>query len=169
MTISSLAGAIVGAVLLLGAVAKWLNLRWFAGVVASYAVAPRHLSGLIALSIAVAESVIGVTLVLGQWPGLAGPAAMLLLGVVTAVVAGKVAAGGTGLSCGCFGRRKAQGIGWPLVIRNAGLISLAGLASVGPTFFAPPIDVTALALGVLLVVLPEAIGRRPQALAPSSL
>ena len=109
---------------------KWANIRWFSSTVQSYQLAPSVISLPIALSVAAAESALGVLLLLspsanrlGRW------AAWLIAGFTVAVLINLVR-GRRNMSCGCGPLMPEQRLSWYLLLRNGGFIGVSVLATI---------------------------------------
>lgn len=149
---------LVAIILCTGAVAKWVNFRWFAGVLTKYRLVPARYTAAIAFTIVLIESLIGTTLLAGWWLPWSTYGALGLFALFTAAICINLAKGRFDIECGCSGLWKKKKIGWDLVLRNLGLAGLAGLAS-GPAIQAGEQALLGLSiLSVALVVMPFATG-----------
>ncbi len=123
-----LARLAVAAVFLAAALPKIADPAGFVADLRNYQVFPHWSWTAIAGLVPMLEVVGAVALVIG-WKR---RAAAVLLGLLTTsflILIGSVIARGIDLQCGCFGRdAAAESIGWPLFLRDVGLLALVGLA-----------------------------------------
>jgi len=121
----------VAAVFIAAALPKIADIGAFAGDLANYRLFPAwSIVGLAAL-VPMIELVGAVALVSGwQRRGAAWLLGLLTVGFV--VVIGSVIYRGVDLQCGCFGRdAAAEAVGWPLLWRDVGLLTLIAIAGGG--------------------------------------
>lgn len=145
------AGIGVGAVFLGAGLAKLRNRRVFPGVVANYRLLPEALVAPVALTLPIAEVVIGLMLIAGLRVA-AVPAGMMLL-AFAAAMAINIGRGRSHIDCGCGRSELRQPLSRVLVVRNLVLAALL-LPLLAPT---PPLGsalwFVALASGVALYLL----------------
>jgi hypothetical protein len=123
----SVSRLIVGLVFAASSLGKWLNLRWFATVVAHYALVPRAAVPFVAVFFALTEAVLAVSLLIGWWQPLTAVAAFGLIAIFTLAVLTNLLRGRNDLECGCaLGRN--EKVSWHGVGRNVGLMGLALIA-----------------------------------------
>lgn len=120
---------IVGTILVLGALTKWLNLGWFVGVLKKYELTPRLALKPVAIFIPFLELTVGIMLLLGRWSPWAVYSALSLFLIFTGAVSVNLARGKFDIECGCNGLWKKARIGWHLILRNLGLTGFALLSS----------------------------------------
>lgn len=121
----------LGLVLTAAALGKWLNFRWFVGVLAKYGLVPRGSLKPVAFAIASLETILGPTLLLRvglPWSADCASGLFLVFGTVIAL---SLARGKIDIDCGCTGLWKKAKVRWPLVSRNLGLAGLAFLSGRG--------------------------------------
>ncbi|MBF9151496.1 methylamine utilization protein MauE [Novosphingobium sp. 1Y9A] len=145
------AGIGVGAVFLGAGLAKLRNRRVFPGVVANYRLLPEPLVAPVAVTLPIAEVVIGLALFAGLRVA-AVPAGLLLL-AFAAAMAINIGRGRSHIDCGCGRPELRQPLSRALVVRNLVLAALL-LPLLMPT---PPVGsalwFVALAFGVALYLL----------------
>ncbi|MFN3457180.1 MAG: MauE/DoxX family redox-associated membrane protein [Novosphingobium sp.] len=145
------AGIGVGAVFLGAGLAKLRNRRVFPGVVANYRLLPEALVAPVAVTLPIAEVVIGLALFAGLRVA-AVPAGLLLL-AFAAAMAINIGRGRSHIDCGCGRPELRQPLSRALVVRNLVLAALL-LPLLMPT---PPVGsalwFVALAFGVALYLL----------------
>lgn len=125
--LSLVSSTLIGAILAVGAVIKFLSFRWFVGVIRKYDLAPWGTEALVALLVTSFELMVGVLLLVRGWlPWMAYGALVLLLAFTTVVFASLVR-GKFDIACGCNAIRKNTRIGWHIVLRNLGLAGLVWL------------------------------------------
>lgn len=124
--VCSLAGA---SVFLSGAFAKWRERELFAAAMAGYDLIPAVAVPTASTSLILAETAIGVALLVPMAAPLAQLGALALLGVVTTAVAINLLRGRRGISCGCGGSSGDQQLSWGLVARNVTLALALGAAA----------------------------------------
>lgn len=130
----SLVSRIAVAVLLgVSAIAKWVDLGWFARVVASYRLVPRKLTGLAALAIALSETALAALLLSGQLVAPASWAAFGLVLLFSIAVVANLLRGRNDLDCGCAGPQARTKISWSGVVRNLGIAQLCLLSALSTT------------------------------------
>ena len=150
---------IVAIVLTTSGAAKWLNFRWFVGVLRKYKLGSDGSAPVIAIVVASLESAVAVGLFWGKFLSLVASAAVAMFFIFTVAVCVKLAKGAFDVPCGCNGFAKKAPIGWQIVFRNLGLIGLACLVgtpreeigSISPGLFA---------LSVVLLAVPLVWKRR---------
>ena len=119
---SVLAAAVVGATLLVSAVAKLASRDWPAQAAAL------GVGRLLARLVPVLELGIGAALVAGLARHVVGWVAVALLGSFTALLVVRLRQGRRPV-CACFGRLSRRPIGWSSIVRNGVLIGLAAAGS----------------------------------------
>lgn len=127
MTVYFVSRILIGVVLALASVGKWLNLGWFATVLTNYRLVPPAAARAAAVVVTGCESVLAGLLLTGRGHPWAEIAASVFLAGATAAIALNLLRGRTDLECGCSGRAGHR-IEWNLVVRNLGLIGLALLS-----------------------------------------
>jgi len=120
-------GATLSIVLLFGALQKLRDPVVFAAAVENYRLLPDAFVPLAARSLPVLELAAGVLLLFPETCLLGGGLALMLLAVVTSAVAINLLRGNANIDCGCGGL-SSQPLSWALVVRNALLMALVGLA-----------------------------------------
>jgi len=109
--------------------AAWHKLRdldAFAALLGDYRVLPPWAVGGVARSIVVGECAAVLALLVPRLAPMGAGFAALLLLTYSAAMSANMLRGRRELDCGCGG--SAQGLGWPLIVRNLGLIAIAALA-----------------------------------------
>ncbi len=122
---------IVAAVFFFAALPKLLDPVAFARDIDNYRLVPDTLIGPLALTLPVAEILIGLSLVSGVFArGAAVVAGLMLAGFAAGMV--QAILRGIDLDCGCFGRLAEAQVGWLTVTRNVVLLALSVLVAMGP-------------------------------------
>ena len=129
LNLQAIAAFIVGALFSITAVSKWLNLRWFIGVVREYKIVPAHLASLVGLLVVIAESATAAGLLLGTFSPWPAYLAVALLSLFTVAIGRNLANGRTDMPCGCTGPSGIDTLDWSLVARNLGFLGLALLST----------------------------------------
>lgn len=126
----------LGAIFLAGAVDKLNSRELFASVVEAYGLLPVPIVAVFALTVGMAEGLVGCALFVPRlWP-LAQHAAFALLALVSVAVVINLVRGRTEISCGCGGSSADQELSWALVLRNvvlAGVLVIPLLPTSGRT------------------------------------
>ena len=123
---------LVGAILLMSASLKFLDLAGFTDTIRRYAIVPNSLAPAVALAVPTLELLSGVSLVTGEAARPGAWLAVVLFAVFMAAVSINIRRG-VNLECGCFGLLWREQTGWPTVIRDAILLSASlGVAIAGP-------------------------------------
>lgn len=120
-------GAMLSIVLLVGAWQKLRDPVVFAGAVENYRLLPAVLVSPVARLLPLVEGAAGVLLLFPDTCFLGGMLTLGLLATVTLAVAINLLRGHTRIDCGCGGL-SGQPLSWGLVVRNAVLMALVGLA-----------------------------------------
>ena len=118
------AGALV---FLHGAFAKWREREIFAAALQNYELIPEVTVPTASTALILAETVVGLMLLVPAASPLGQVAGIGLLLLVTAAIAINLLRGRTEISCGCGGND--QQISWGLVARNLGFAALLGVAA----------------------------------------
>ena len=147
--VCSLLGA---AVFLTGAYGKWREREIFAAAMEGYDLIPSVAVPTASTSLIVAETVIGLALLLPQAAPFAQAGGLALLGVVTTAVVVNLLRGRSEISCGCGGASGDQQLSWGLVARNV-VLALALLAAALPATERAllGLDYATVALGVAML------------------
>ena len=142
--VCSLAGA---AVFLSGAYGKWRERELFAAAMEGYDLIPTVAVPTASIALILAETAIGLALLLPFAAPVAQMGGVSLLMVVSAAVVINLARGRREISCGCGGASGDQQLSWGLVARNAVLVLVLLAAAL------PVQDRTLVALDYATVVL----------------
>lgn len=121
---------LVGAILLMSAVLKLVDVPDFVATVRKYAIAPGGTAPLVAGGVIAAEAFAGLTLLSGE-AAIAGAAVAALLFAVFIVAVTINIRRGANLDCGCFGLLWREQTGWPTVTRDALLLGAALAVAIG--------------------------------------
>lgn len=121
------AGAAMGCIFLLGAIAKLKDVKRFAAVLENYALLPDGWLAPAAWLLPLLETVAGSLLMLSATRDAGVAMALALLAVVTSAVAVNVARGRVGFECGCGGDELPLSGG--LLLRNAAMALLLLVAA----------------------------------------
>jgi hypothetical protein len=122
-----LSRCLVGLILVIASITKWLNYGWFIAILRKYDLGPHGSEGVVAFLLASIELLTGVLLLgdlLLPWSGYA--AAILFL-VFAGAIAVNLLKGKFDIPCGCGGPRRRATIGWHLLYRNFGLVGFSFL------------------------------------------
>lgn len=130
---------------------KLRDLRAFRDALEGYRLVPARALGVGACGLIAAEIGTAGALVLSEQGGVAAAG---LLGLYSAAIALSLARGLREIDCGCFGPALRQPLSLALVLRNLGLISLAGICAlpVGSRALVP-LDALTIIAGVALAAL----------------
>lgn len=145
--LASIAAVLLAAVLAWSAAAKW-NTRGLTVLRFARLGVPRPT---IAVPAVIAAEVVTVVALLAA-PAIGGLLAAALLGAFTVFLVGAIRRGVT-VGCGCFGAADDRPVGAPDIVRNLGLLALAGLAATTTTLVRPGLDALVLAGVVVLLAL----------------
>lgn len=152
LAIAGLAASVgVGLILLIAGIEKWVHRQLLPGVIANYRLLPAVLIAPAAMTLPIAEIVIGGALIAGFAP-LPVMLAILLLNLFGLAMAINIRRGRTHIDCGCGRSQLRHPIGWLLVLRNAVLAVLL----VPRLLPAPPLgamDVSTAAVGGVAIYL----------------
>ncbi len=121
--LSSITSASVAFLFLAASVTKLLSMQQFAQTVRNYRLGSPKTAAFLAQWIPLAEVAVGLLLISGMSPRLAGLAAAGILLTFAAAVAANIVRGRAHISCGCFGGRDSH-LTWTLVCRNVLLVVL---------------------------------------------
>jgi uncharacterized membrane protein YphA (DoxX/SURF4 family) len=152
----------VGSILVLGALTKSVNFRWFGEVLAKYDLTPRSLVRPMAAVVIVLEFAIGVMILAGIWLVWSSFGGAVLFLVFLIAVWINISRGKLDLPCGCNSLQKQKKIGGPILCRNVGLIGLAVLGSGFEARRASMFPELMFLLSVLLIVFPSFVKTRCQ-------
>ena len=155
MDIARVAEIALGLVLAVAVSGKWLNVRWFFRIVHQYGVLPRWSVPFAALSVMGLESFLAICLLSGAWRPIAAYFSFALISLFVILIVSSLLLGRLARECGCFVTRQAQTIGWGSVLRNTGVLLLAGIAAVNRD---PSIRMGTLSIfvaAVILIVIPS--------------
>lgn len=117
--------ALVYAAAAVGKMRHWAALH---GVIANYRLLPNFLVAPVAYSLPPLEALLGATLLLGvfpPWPEVTAATLLVLFAVAMGI---NLLRGRRYIDCGCFQSSLKQTLSWILVVRNAAMASLLGLA-----------------------------------------
>ncbi|MCD2109078.1 DoxX family membrane protein [Rhodococcus erythropolis] len=170
--VSATTSAIIGFVLLLAGIPKLNDHNGVLSSVRGYKVLPTPLEVPIARALPVAESVVGVLLVLGVAHRLAALVAAFMFASFFTGVTINLLRGRRDLDCGCFafGAGKIPHIGWFHAVRAGTLAAISVAVSVAPNHAEIGVQVPAASFAFLLVLAGVALaqirsvvhlGRRP--------
>ena len=145
---------LVALVFLTASLGKMRHWVIFQGVIANYRLLPDALVAPIADLLPPVEALVGILLLGGlatPWPE-AGAAVLLL--IFTAAMGINLLRGRRDIDCGCFQTALKQTLSWTLVVRNAVLVLLLGVAVVpGAPGTLPGVTDGLLVGGVLFIIL----------------
>ena len=144
------AAVAVACVLAWAGVAKWSRPR---GTAASFEALGLPASSVLARAVPLSELCVAAALLVA--PRVGAVAAVALLAAFTAVLV-RALMSGSGVGCACFGSSSARPVSAVELVRNAGLLGLAGAAWWAPRAVVPAIEEvvlvsTAVALGAVAV------------------
>ena len=123
---------LVGAILLMSGLLKFLDLPDFTDTVRKYALVPRGTAPAVALAVPLLEVLAAAPLLSGVAANAGGGLAAGLFAVFIVAVSINIRRG-INLDCGCFGILWREKTGWPTVIRDGILLAAALVAALaGP-------------------------------------
>jgi Methylamine utilisation protein MauE len=145
---------LVALVFLTASLGKMRHWVIFQGVIANYRLLPDALVAPIADLLPPIEALVGILLLLGlatPWPE---ASAVVLLLIFAAGMGINLLRGRRDIDCGCFQSALKQTLSWTLVVRNAVLVLLLGIAVVpGDAGTLPAVMDGLLVGGVLFIIL----------------
>lgn len=151
---ATVTAALLGALLVLAAAPKLIDLRRFRRALTRYVYVPRGACAVLGLAVPVVELIVGVMLVLSVAVWIAAPVAAALFLAFAVVIVGNIRAGVTRIDCGCFGATTRR-LRTSHIVLNMVLALAAGwLFVMAIPADAPPTGATLGSLvGVVLVVI----------------
>lgn len=130
-SIPTISRYVLGFILLISSISKWLNFGWFVEVLKKYDLTPTGVAQLTALTIASLEGIIGSMLILRERLPWSAYGALALFAIFTCAISMNLIRGKFDLECGCSGWWRRSKIGWHLVLRNLGFVGLSLISSEG--------------------------------------